>query len=72
MRRVPLWLALGLLISCAAAHAEEQYVRPTSTPTVAPSPTSPRPPCCGDCDGDGVVTINELVAAVNMLLGHCP
>jgi len=27
--------------------------------------------CCGDCNGDGVVTINELITAVNAALGSC-
>jgi len=28
--------------------------------------------CCGDADGDGHVTIDELIAAVNNALGGCP
>ncbi len=27
--------------------------------------------CCGDCNGDGQVTINELITAVNSSLGVC-
>jgi len=27
--------------------------------------------CCGDCDGDGEVTINELITAVNNALNGC-
>lgn len=27
--------------------------------------------CCGDCDGNGEVTINELITAVNNALGVC-
>jgi hypothetical protein len=27
--------------------------------------------CCGDCDGDGQVSINELITAVNNALGQC-
>jgi hypothetical protein len=27
--------------------------------------------CCGDCDGDGQVSINELITAVNSSLGMC-
>jgi len=27
--------------------------------------------CCGDCNGDGTVTIDELVSAVNGALGQC-
>lgn len=28
--------------------------------------------CCGDCDGDGQITVNELVAAVGRALNGCP
>jgi hypothetical protein len=28
--------------------------------------------CCGDCDGNGMVAINELVAAVGNALNGCP
>jgi len=28
--------------------------------------------CCGDCNGNGEVTINELVTAVNSALAECP
>lgn len=38
---------------------------------VAWSPTRAIGQCCGDCDGDGVVAINELVTAVNRALGTC-
>jgi hypothetical protein len=27
--------------------------------------------CCGDCDGNGQVSINELITAVNNALGQC-
>jgi len=27
--------------------------------------------CCGDCNGDGAVTINELVTSVNRALTNC-
>ena len=32
---------------------------------------SAAPACTGDCDADGVVTINELVNGVNIVLGRC-
>lgn len=38
---------------------------PTPTPTATPGPAA----CAGDCNGDGVVTINELVRMTNMALG---
>ncbi len=43
--------------------------RPTSTPTVTITPGGP---CVGDCNGDGVVMINELITGVNIVLGITP
>ena len=45
-----------------------------NSPTPTPVPGSPTAtfgfqPCPGDCDGDGMVTIDELVTAVNIALG---
>jgi len=37
---------------------------PTPTPTATPAPA-----CAGDCNGDGVVAINELILGVNIALG---
>ena len=28
--------------------------------------------CCGDCNSDGAVTINEIITSVNYALGQCP
>jgi Cytochrome c554 and c-prime len=33
---------------------------------------APAPACAGDCNGDGVVTVDELIAAVNIALGAAP
>jgi hypothetical protein len=43
----------------------------TSTSTVTATPTTtPTPPVCdGDCNGDGSVTINELISGVTIALG---
>jgi hypothetical protein len=38
---------------------------------VPPAPVTPAS-CCGDCNGNGEVTINELVTAVNSALTACP
>jgi hypothetical protein len=43
-------------------------VAPTPTPTVTPGMVA----CPGDCNGDGQVTVNELVVAVNVALGSQP
>ena len=46
--------------------------------TPLPTPTTPPPPVCvGDCNGDGRVTISELMTGVNIALGsvlphECP
>jgi len=37
------------------------------TPT--PTPTLPTNTCNGDCDGDGAVTVNEIIVLVNIALG---
>jgi hypothetical protein len=44
---------------------EENRQTPTPTATATPLP----PICAGDCDGDGVVTIGELVTGVRIALG---
>lgn len=65
------------------ATPEPATATPTSTPTVfvdtpAPSATPTVPngqtpgACCGDCNSDGQVRVDELVSAVNRALGGCP
>lgn len=43
----------------------------TSTPVdiASPTPSTPSASCAGDCDGDGVVTVNELILGVTIVLG---
>ena len=45
---------------------------PPSTDTPVVSTTTPVPPCLGDCNGDGTVTIDELNRGVNIALGGIP
>lgn len=45
---------------------------PTSTATNSASNTPTRPPCVGDCDGNHVVTVDELVRGVNIALDRQP
>ncbi|MFN8628320.1 MAG: hypothetical protein U0587_20395 [Candidatus Binatia bacterium] len=51
-------------------------VAATPTPTVLPTPTATPKPCAGDCNGDGYVTIDEILTMVNIALGDanltCP
>lgn len=44
----------------------------TNVPTTASTPTSTPGPvgCAGDCNGDGAVSINELIQGVNIALGN--
>src|SRR5262249_22230811 len=63
-----------------APTATATAVPPSPTPTATESPTATQVPsptptaiaCVGDCNGDGVVTINELILAVNIALGLEP
>lgn len=51
------------------SHGAVVVSAPTPTPTSTPSPTpSPTPLCAGDCNGDGIVTIDELVTLVAIAL----
>jgi hypothetical protein len=58
-----------------AVGAPVATATPTVTPTigdVTPTATPVAGGCCGDCDGSGEVTINELIIAVNNALNGCP
>lgn len=50
--------------SCATATASVQISSPTPTPTLGA--------CVGDCDGNGSVTISELITMINVALGNVP
>lgn len=60
------------------SHAEQFDIRvdlatPTPTPSLTPTPSStPVPPCIGDCNADGTVTVDELIKGVNIVLGTLP
>lgn len=49
---------------------------PAITPTPTLEPTATPVPCIGDCDGDGSVTVDEILKMVNIALGspveECP
>lgn len=46
----------------------------TATATASPEPTPTSPPdprsCPGDCNGDGVITVDEIVIGINVALGN--
>lgn len=44
----------------------------TPTRTRTPGPTPTRGPCFGDCNGNGEVTVDELITGVNIALGAAP
>ena len=55
--------ALGALAALPAA---------TASPTASPLPTPTAVTRAGDCNGDGLVTIDELIVAVGIALGQAP
>jgi len=61
-----------LVVSLCSCPIPTPTKTPTSTPTATPSATSPPPPCIGDCDGNGIVTVNEILLMVNIALGNLP
>ncbi len=46
----------------------ENTVTPTPRATATPVPNA----CVGDCDGNGVVAVDELISGVNVALGELP
>jgi len=55
-------------LSIEVVEATSPAPTPTATPPVSPGPAG----CPGDCDGNGSVTVNELVTSVNIALGSLP
>ena len=67
--------------SVTPTPTEISTATPTATPTPTPTETPPPPTatetlppptptlCSGDCNGDGIVTIEEIVTMVNVALG---
>jgi hypothetical protein len=65
--------------NCITGTCEAGSVVPTPTPppsaTVSPTASTPTPgpsACIGDCDGDGEVTVDNLLVMVNISLGTTP
>lgn len=58
----------GLAVTADASAIQIVLPTPTATPdaTATPSP----PPCPVDCNGNGAVTIDELVRSINIALGN--
>jgi len=73
----------GAQITPAASLVDDSTIVPcnpvnTPTPTIepgnTPTPTATVLPstCVGDCDGNGVVTVSDLITGVNIALGNQP
>lgn len=60
-------------LSAAEIHDIESASAGKCKAPAGPTPT-PTPPsgCAGDCNGDGVVTVNELILIINIALGNLP
>jgi CSLREA domain-containing protein len=62
--------------SAATATVTSQTPPATPSATATPPPgataTATRAPCTGDCNGDGSVTINELILGVRIALDQSP
>jgi hypothetical protein len=66
----PFHLAVEVTATATASPSPSQ---PPATPLPTSTPTAivPSPACCGDCNGDGEVRINELIDGVNRSLFGC-
>ncbi len=62
----PFDLALG---SCPLLPTPTVTVTVTAAPSATPTPGGG---CVGDCSGDGMVVIGELISGVNIALGNSP
>jgi len=56
-------------VSCNPFEAEQCASFPTPTATATPEVTPAAGACTGDCDGNGTVSINELIRMTNIALG---
>ena len=59
-----------VVTATATAPATVTPTPSSGVPTVTPTTAAMR--CVGDCDGDGHVAINELIAGVGVALGTQP
>ncbi len=66
MKRLALLIAAAATVVSVAGHADDS----TPTPTPTPLPIC-IPICGGDVNGDGVVTVDEILYAVDNALNGC-
>lgn len=55
-----------------ATAIETNTAVPIATSTVTAAPTIAPPPCTGDCNHSGEITVNELITGVSIALGTLP
>ena len=55
-----------MLGTCSGGFPLLNCTPPPATPTPTPPP---QPACIGDCDGDHMVSVDELVKGVNIAIG---
>jgi hypothetical protein len=53
----------------ASATATQTIAQSTAAASSTPTKTPGSPTCVGDCDGNGSVSVGELVTGVNIALG---
>jgi hypothetical protein len=68
----PTFAATNGATNTATATATATASATPSADATATNTTVPPRPCVGDCNGNGEVTINELILGVNIALGNAP
>ncbi len=55
-----------------ASRSDVQYVKAGETASGGAAVLAPPVECFGDCNGDGRVTVDEIITIVNIVLGNLP
>ncbi len=61
-----------LLIENPPGSTPTRTASPSPTPTPSPTSSPSSMVCAGDCDGNGEVSVNELLLLINRVLGMAP
>lgn len=68
-------VVVGLVVVALSVRLDAQAARPNA-PLSGPAPTEALPytntGCFGDCNGDGRVTVDEILILINIVLGNAP
>jgi hypothetical protein len=62
--------SIGVALAAHGAHATDGDSDQLTRRAAIDDPASAGPACGGDCDGNGVVGVNEIVICVNIVLGN--